>query len=54
MNLISSLCQKKSKEIKILEFGSGWGFWSRLAKSLNYDIEAIEISGSRINFFKRF
>ena len=23
MNLISSLCQKKSKEIKILEFGSG-------------------------------
>ena len=54
MNLISSLYKKKSKDIKILEFGSGWGFWSRLAKSLNYDIEGIEISESRINFSKDF
>ena len=54
MNLISSLNKKKSKDIKILEFGSGWGFWSRLAKSLNYNIEGIEISESRINFSKDF
>jgi len=50
INLISSLFKKKPKDIKILEFGSGWGFWSRLAKSFNFDVESIEISKSRINF----
>ena len=54
MILISYLNKKKSKDVKILEFGSGWGFWSRLAKSLNYDVEGIEISDSRINFSKDF
>lgn len=50
MCLISKLFKKKSKDIKILEFGTGWGFWSRLAKSLNYEIDGVEISESRINF----
>ena len=50
MCLISKLFQKKSKDIKILEFGTGWGFWSRLAKSLNYQIDGIEISDSRIKY----
>ena len=54
MSLISNLFQKKSKDIKILEFGTGWGFWSRLAKSFNYEIEGIEISESRINYLSEY
>ncbi len=50
MNLISKLYKKKSRDIKILEFGCGWGFWSRLAQSFNYDVEGIEISKTRLNF----
>ena len=45
---------KKIERNKNFRIWKWLGFRSRLAKSLNYDIEAIEISESRINFSKDF
>lgn len=48
--LIESLFDKDNHKIKILEFGCGWGFWSRFMKMMNFDIETCEISISRIEY----
>jgi hypothetical protein len=46
--LIEKILRKKPKEISILEFGSGWGFWSRFAKACNFDITSLELSKTRL------
>ncbi len=51
--IIKNLLNKKNNEIKILEFGSGWGFWAKFMKELNFNVEAVEISESRINHLNK-
>ena len=48
--IIRNLIKKNNNEIKILEFGCGWGFWAKFMKELNFDVETVEISDSRIDF----
>ncbi len=50
--IIEKLFRKKNNEVKILEFGSGWGFWARFMKSKNFNVETVEISNSRIKYLK--
>jgi 2-polyprenyl-3-methyl-5-hydroxy-6-metoxy-1,4-benzoquinol methylase len=45
--IIEKIINKKSHEIKILEFGCGWGFWANFMKSMNFNIETLEISSPR-------
>ncbi len=40
-------------EIKVLEFGMGWGFWSSLAKACNFNITGVELSRNRIEFAQK-
>jgi len=47
-----NLLKKKSYDIKILEFGAGWGYWSRCAASMNFNIYAHELSQSKKNYIK--
>lgn len=42
----------KNKKIRILEFGAGWGFWASRAKEKGLDVDAFELSKSRIDFMK--
>ena len=44
---------KKPKDTTILEYGMGWGFWSRIAQSMNFDVSGFEVSKSRIDFAKK-
>ena len=44
---------KKPKDIKILEIGAGWGYWSLLAKTCNFDIYSVEISATRLKYMKK-
>jgi len=46
-SLISSLYKKKTNNIKILEFGCGWGFWSKFMKSKLFNITTCEFSIKR-------
>jgi len=44
---------KKEKNIKVLEIGAGWGFWSINALKNNMDISAVELSQVRRNFLRK-
>jgi len=50
---ISKLLNKKPSEIKILEYGTGWGFWLNMARGFGYDVSGIEYSSSRIEYAKK-
>lgn len=51
--LIEKLLNKKNNEVKILEFGCGWGFWSKFMKMMNFNVETCEISTSRIEYLTK-
>lgn len=51
--LIKKIFNKKPKDVNILEFGSGWGFWSRFIKSCNFKVKAFEISNKRISYMQK-
>ena len=53
IKLINSLFKKNLKFIDILEFGAGWGYWSKYMKEKGFNISAFEISENRINFMKK-
>ena len=42
----------KNKKIKILEFGAGWGFWASRALENGLDVDAFELSSTRIRFMR--
>ncbi|WP_440653607.1 class I SAM-dependent methyltransferase, partial [Candidatus Pelagibacter sp. HIMB1506] len=45
--MISNLFNGKLKNIKILEFGSGWGYWSKFMKSKSLNVSTCEFSKKR-------
>jgi len=49
MLLISSLYNKEIDNIKILEFGCGWGYWSKFMQSKLFNITTCELSEKRHN-----
>ena len=51
--IIEKILKKKPKNISILEFGSGWGFWTNFMRSCNYKVKAFEISNKRISYMKK-
>tara|TARA_Y100000590_G_C15613488_1_gene974800 strand:- start:401 stop:1276 length:876 start_codon:yes stop_codon:yes gene_type:complete len=52
IHALQSLIDKKSHDIKVLEFGGGWGYWSRFIKSLNYQVFVNELSVTRKKFLE--
>lgn len=50
---IEKLIKKKPKNISILDFGSGWGFWSKFINACNFKVKSYEISNRRINYLKK-
>jgi 2-polyprenyl-3-methyl-5-hydroxy-6-metoxy-1,4-benzoquinol methylase len=51
--LIKKIFNKNPRNISILEFGAGWGFWAQFMKSLNFKIKCFEISNKRISYMKK-
>ena len=50
INLIKKIF--RNKKIKVLEFGAGWGFWASRAIESGLDVDAFEVSDSRIRYMK--
>ncbi|HEY5657397.1 MAG TPA: class I SAM-dependent methyltransferase, partial [Myxococcota bacterium] len=44
---ISTLLGRPPHEIRVLDFGMGWGFWCRMAAAFGYDVEGFEASEAR-------
>ena len=53
INLIKGIFKNNLKNISILEFGSGWGFWSNYLKKNSFNISAFEVSKSRIENLRK-
>ena len=47
---ISRIIGKKPGEVRVLEFGMGWGFWLQMAKAYGYQAFGAELSKPRIEF----
>lgn len=50
VKLINNIFKKNPEYIDILEFGAGWGYWSKYMQEKNFNVSAFEISKSRIDF----
>ena len=50
INLIKKIFN--NKEINILEFGAGWGFWSAEAKKFGFNVSCFELSKKRVDYMK--
>ena len=42
----------RDKDINILEFGAGWGFWSAEAKKFGFKVSCLELSKKRVDYMK--
>ena len=50
INLIKKIFE--DKEINILEFGAGWGFWSIEARKFGFNVSCLELSKKRVDYMK--
>ena len=50
IKLIKKIFNKK--QIDVLEFGAGWGFWSMRALNLGLNVDCFELSKTRIEYMK--
>ena len=44
---------KNPREIDVLEYGSGWGYWSNLAQAFGFDVTGVELSRTRQEFARK-
>jgi len=51
ISLIKSIF--KGKNVNVLEFGAGWGFWAKHALENGINIDVFEISKERINYMRK-
>lgn len=47
IEIISSVLPQTPVESRILDFGMGWGYWSRMAQAHGYRVEGLELSAER-------
>lgn len=48
LETISRLLTRSPGQVDILEFGMGWGYWSRMAKAFGYRVRGLELSPERV------
>ncbi|MFT5503848.1 MAG: SAM-dependent methyltransferase [Gammaproteobacteria bacterium] len=48
VEMINRLINRPPGQVAILEFGMGWGYWSRMAQAYGYQVEGFELSQERI------
>ena len=47
IQLISSFFAQPPQSLNLLEFGMGWGFWSRMAQASGYQVSGLELASDR-------
>lgn len=47
---IFNFINKKPHEIRVLEYGMGWGYWLRLAQAFGLNVTGVELSKERVAF----
>ena len=49
---ISRLFSILPRQVKVLEFGMGWGYWSRMAQAFGFNVSGLELSPERAEYAK--
>ena len=47
---LSRLITKPPGQVRLLDFGMGWGFWSQAAQAQGFDVYGLELSSRRVEF----
>ena len=47
-----SFFKKRPAELKVLDYGSGWGLWARMARAFGCDVYALELSQKKTAYSK--
>jgi SAM-dependent methyltransferase len=53
LETIGRLFKQPPHLIEILEFGIGWGYWSRMAKAFGYSAQGLELAPERIEYARQ-
>ncbi len=48
LDTISRIFRKPPHQIDMLEFGMGWGYWSRMATAFGFRLQGLELSPERV------
>lgn len=45
---VAQFFEEPPHQLKILEYGMGWGYWSRMANAFGYQVRGLEVSPERV------
>ena len=51
---IGGLLKRKPADVKVLDFGMGWGHWCRMAMAYGYEVYGFEIASDRLAYARKF
>lgn len=51
---IAHLLKRKPAEIKVLDFGMGWGYWCRMAQAYGFRTYGVEIASDRLAHARQY
>lgn len=47
LQTLSNLFDRAPRQVRVLDFGMGWGFWSRMAQAHGFDVTGLELAEDR-------
>ena len=50
---LTRLLNQQTDQVRILDYGMGWGYWSRMAQSHGYDVVGFELSKQRQEYARQ-
>jgi 2-polyprenyl-3-methyl-5-hydroxy-6-metoxy-1,4-benzoquinol methylase len=53
LQTLASLLQQRPDQPRILDYGMGWGYWSRMAQAHGFDVVGLELSQQRRDYARQ-
>ena len=53
VHTLSRLFDKQPGQVRVLDFGMGWGYWSRMAQAHGFDVVGFEMSAERSEYARQ-
>jgi len=53
LETVGRMIAKPPYQINVLEFGAGWGYWSRMAQAFGFSVQSLELSPDRVDYARQ-
>ncbi|MCP4980708.1 MAG: class I SAM-dependent methyltransferase [Gammaproteobacteria bacterium] len=53
LHSLARLFDKRPDQTRVLEYGMGWGYWSRMAQAHGFDVVGYELSPQRVEYARQ-